>query len=90
MPTRYLTLGRVPELRLEPQGPDVENPAPELEVFLRIDELWELSELLQEFRFAAESGHSTLPVWRKFTKKLKKCIIHERDRVWFAKNALTR
>ena len=85
MISRFLTLGKLPELRLEPQSADAENPAPEIEVALKIEDYWELTELLREFRYARESGQSTKKIWMRVAKIINFSIVSERDRIWFVK-----
>jgi hypothetical protein len=86
MINKFLTLGKIPELRSEPQGSEEENPVPELELALRIEQYWEMIHWLRELRFATSSGQSTLPAWRRIRAIANKCIVNERDRIWFMKN----
>ena len=85
MISRYFMMGKMPELRLEPQGADEEKPAPEIEVALKIDDYWDLTSLLSDFRYAKESGQPTKVIWNKITKIIMYSIISERDRTWFTK-----
>jgi hypothetical protein len=85
--SRFLTLGRVPELRLEAQNPDEERPVPEIEVALDIEDYWELTQLLAQFRYAMESGQATRATWRKIRRIILASIVTERDRAWFVKQA---
>lgn len=84
--SRFLTLGSTPELRLEPQSSDNDNQVPEIELALDIEAFWELSSLLQQFRYAKESGHATKQIWKKISKFVLHAIVTERDRTWFLKN----
>ena len=88
MISRFLTLGKLPELRLEPQSADAEHPVPELEVALQIDDYWELCELLREFRYAKETGQATKKIWQRVAKIISFSIISERDRIWFIKQKI--
>ncbi len=85
MISRYLTLGKVPELRLEPQSRDEEHPVPEIEIALDVEDFWELSQLMTQFRYAQESGQSTRVVWKKISKIVTPSVVTERDRTWFAR-----
>ncbi len=86
MISRFLTLGKMPELRMEPQGSEEERPVPELEVSLRIEDYWEVSELMRQFRYATASGQSTGHIWKRIARIIAPGIITERDRLWFARN----
>ena len=85
MISRFFTMGKIPELRLEPQGSDEEHPVPELEILLRIDQYWELSQLMTDLKYTSEAGHSTKKTWRKIKKIVANSIVTERDRLWFNK-----
>ena len=85
MISRFLTLGTVPELRLEPHNSDEERTAPEIELALDIEDYWELTDLMQRLRYAMEVGHATKPIWKRIRKIVQASIVAERDRTWFHK-----
>ena len=85
MISRFLTLGKIPELRLEPQSPDLDKPAPEIELALEIEAYWDLHQLIGELRYESESGGSTKTTWKRIRKIVMPSIVTERDRNWFIK-----
>lgn len=86
MISKFLTLGKIPELRSEPQGSEEENPVPELELAMRVEQYWEITHWLRELRYATSSGQSSAPAWKRIRAIANRCIVNERDRMWFAKN----
>ena len=82
---RYLSIGPIPELRSDPvQSDKVGN---ELEVVIPIDVYWEVEEIIKELRYARIQGNSTQKLWAKFVKLISPCIVAEKDRQWFRRNA---
>ena len=85
MISRFLSLGAVPELRLEARSSDEERRAPEIELALDIEDYWELTELMQRLRYAMEVGQAAKPIWKRIRKIVQASIVAERDRTWFQK-----
>lgn len=84
---RYLSIGVIPELRPDPVQGD--KAGSELEVVIPIDIYWQVEEIIKDMRYARINGHSTQRLWIKFSKLIYPCIVSEKDRHWFKRNAPT-
>lgn len=82
---RYMSIGLIPELRSDPVLSD--KVGNELEVMIPIDVYWEIEEIIKDMRYARIHGNSTQRLWTKFVKLMYPCIIAEKDRLWFKRNA---
>ena len=81
---RYLSIGSIPELRVEPiQSDRVGN---EVEVIIPIHINWEIEEIIANMRYARSQGDSIKKLWVKFAKIIYPCIVTEKDRSWFRRN----
>lgn len=87
MISTFLKLGRTIELNLEPQTFDSSKGITEIELVLDIEDYWELSHLMREFRYAVESEQPTRRIWRRIRKIALPRILNERDRTWFFRQA---
>lgn len=76
---RFLTLSHVPELRTEPSSP--EAGMTDIEVLLPVEVLWQLEEIIKEFKFLKSAGYSTSRLNNKLTKLVKPYVVNERDRI---------
>ncbi len=81
---RYLTIETVPELRPEPGNP--ERGHPEFEVLLPLESFWEARDLIEKIKYCNISGGTPSHHWKLLKRTVSPYIVHERDRIWFAKN----
>ena len=81
---RFLSLGKIPELRSEPTNPELEIP--EVEVLLDVQTFWDLTEVIKQIHFERSTGQSASRHWQRLVKLVRPRLIWERDRLWFAKN----
>lgn len=81
---RFLTLSQIPEIRTEPSSP--EAGLTDVEIVLPVDVLWQLEELLKEFRFLKTSGYSTARLNNKLQQMIRPYMVNESDRIAFSRN----
>ena len=78
---KILSIGALPVLRSEPSSK--ESLSVDMEVMMPIDLYWDLQELIYKMQYAHEHHLSLDAYWRRFSKKIKPCLLFEKDRQWY-------
>ena len=83
---RYLYVSALPELRPDPVQTEADKTQPEIMVVMPVPIYWEILKLVEQMRYAENTGQSTQFLWRQFSKRIYPCILVEKDRLWYRSN----